>query len=117
MAEVFGLIGPGIPWASVQLDVGEAVRPTLALEMPLTTRPDRDAGWPLFVGELIRRRMCSPDKGAAALAWIGEDTYDLPGVPWLVRVQRSLDIKLIVTASGSIEAKAYLCLRPSFALA
>ncbi|WP_394823104.1 hypothetical protein [Pendulispora albinea] len=115
-ADFLSLLGAHVPLASVQLDLGDAVRPTLALEFPLLTRPDRDPRWSAFIESLVARGLASPEKGRAALGWIGDATYDLPGAPWLTNVQRQLDIKLVLSADGTCEAKAYLCFHPRFVL-
>jgi hypothetical protein len=56
------------------------------------------------------------EKAEAALRWIGDATGEVAGAPWLVNVQRQLDVKLVLRADGSCEAKAYLCFHPRYVL-
>jgi len=113
-AQFLELLGERFPFASVQLDLGDTVRPTLALEFPLLTQPERDPAWAHFIDALVARGLASPSKGQGALDWIGDATHDLPGAPWLTNLQRQLDVKLVLSADGACEAKAYLCFHPRF---
>lgn len=117
LQQLLALLAGHFPRLSVQLDLGEVVRPTLALEFPLTTRPDRDPRWRQFIDALVDLGLCDPDKGRASLDWIGDETVDLPEADWLVQIQRRLDIKVILGPDGRLEAKAYLCSRPQHVLA
>ena len=46
-----------------------------------------------------------------------QPNHDLSDVPWLVNVQRQLDVKMVLSAHGDVEAKAYLGFHPRFVLA
>ena len=109
------LLGEHFTHASVQLDLGEAVRPTLALEFPLP-RSGEDPAWKRFMASVVACGLADAEKAEAALQWIGDATGELPGAPWLVNVQRQLDVKLVLRADGSCEAKAYLCFHPRYVL-
>ncbi|WP_394836669.1 hypothetical protein LVJ94_07150 [Pendulispora rubella] len=109
------LLGGHFTHASVQLDLGEAVRPTLALEFPLPRSGD-DPAWKRFMAGLVARGLADVEKAESALRWIGDATGQVTGAPWLVHVQRQLDVKLVLRADGTCEAKAYLCFHPRFVL-
>ena len=110
------LIGDRFSRLSVQLDVGTSIGPQLAIEFPMTTRPDRDPAWVDFMDRLAEAGLCHPAKAQSALDWIGEETVDLPDAEWLVSIDRRLDVKVIANERGALEAKAYLCFHPRYVL-
>ncbi|WP_394846846.1 hypothetical protein LZC95_05195 [Pendulispora brunnea] len=115
-AEIHGWLGTHFEMASVQLDLGETVRPSLAMEFPLPSRDGNHPAWRAFMRILIDRGLASAEKSRAALDWMGDATHDLPETPWLVNLQRQLDVKVSLSADGELTAKAYLGFCPSFVL-
>jgi hypothetical protein len=110
-AELLALLGTHFRRASVQLDLGEQIGPTMAIEFPRVAESGADPAWQTFMDALVERGLAEPHKARAALAWIGYQTDDLPGAAWLVGISRQLDVKLSL-GRESCEAKAYLAFHP-----
>lgn len=67
---------------TVCLDVGSEISPRLGLECAVQERPGWENRSAAFLGKLIAKGLCTPEKSAALLAWPGcTDPRDLPG-PW-----------------------------------
>lgn len=110
------ILGSGCARPAVHFDVGESVRPTIAFDFYLRTRPSETPSWARALDRLVEGGTCDRDRGQAALDWIGDETVDLPGAEWLVNIDRQLFFKLLPRLDGSIEAKAYLCIQHRYAL-
>jgi hypothetical protein len=113
-AELVGLIRSHVRRASVQLDLGDRVGPTLAVEFPRIADAGADPAWQRFMAALVERGLAEPARAAAALSWIGRRTEDLPDAAWLVTLERQLDVKLVLGPDGACQAKAYLAFHPGY---
>jgi hypothetical protein len=109
-------LGIDDPLLQLNLDVGEAVRPLLGLETALLARPEGSNRSALLLQRLASAGAAHSGRAAAALAWIGQETLDLAGLDWPVRIQRKALIKLVLDAGGGLAAKAYLFFRAGYAL-
>jgi hypothetical protein len=92
------------------------VRPTIAFDLNLRTRPSESPLWGRALDRLVQAGKCDRDLGQAALSWIGDETVELQGAEWLVNIDRQLFFKLLPRLDGSIDAKAYLCVQHRYAL-
>lgn len=101
----YPIFGNGCQRFSVQVDLGETVRPNLAWEH------FRMAGdgplWRGFLGAMVERGLCDAPRAQDLLAWLGQDLVRSPLTPWPVEVIRQLDVKLVMRPEG-MYAKAYL---------
>ncbi|HEX5716373.1 MAG TPA: hypothetical protein VF179_09450 [Thermoanaerobaculia bacterium] len=112
-AELFGEDGRRCVQTSVDVDE-DGLAPGLTLEDSISSpaRPEERT----FLRRLVERGLCEPDKEEAVLAWVGEETVQLPDADWLIRVSRKLSIKVMVDAEGCASVKAYLLFHARYTL-
>ncbi|PTL79157.1 hypothetical protein [Vitiosangium sp. GDMCC 1.1324] len=105
-------LGPGWGYLHVQLELEEGgrVRPTVAFDYTLRGTSRESPDWERFIQHLAHVGVCTPERGLAALEWIGSETVRFPGAKWPIRLNRTLFFKLVAHPDESLEAKAYLCL-------
>jgi len=115
-ALLLDLLGPGRNRTNVELDLGARVGPVLGVlyEPPAASRDPRS--WERTLERLVALGVCDPAKARAAMQWLGAETVDLPGAEWLVSIQRDLGIKMAIFPDGRLEAKAYFCYCPRYAI-
>jgi hypothetical protein len=107
---------PAVARATVCLDAGEQLQPTLGLEVVATH-------WPSLFDELIRGTLCRPEKADAVLAWQSDVTPAecekwpaaliaqslLRPRDWLGVFRRAIShVKLTWRGPGAVGAKGYL---------
>ncbi|MGK4009181.1 hypothetical protein WMF31_41665 [Sorangium sp. So ce1036] len=109
---------PGRPRGllAIHFEIGDAVRPTVALDFRPHDRPNESPAWRALLDRLVDLDVCDRARGQAALDWAGTQLVDLPEAAWSMHVQRDLFFKLRVQPDGSLEAKAYLGILSSYAL-
>ncbi len=64
------------------LDVGRDFSPRAGFECFLQWQPGREARWAAFIGNLVERGMCAPDKADALMHWPGYTDPASTAVPW-----------------------------------
>ncbi|MGK4009179.1 hypothetical protein WMF31_41655 [Sorangium sp. So ce1036] len=116
LALMLDLLGLPRGLLAVHFEIGDAVRPTVALDFKSRARPNESPVWRGLLDRLVDLGACDRARGQAALDWAGTQLVDLPEAAWSMRVQRELMFKLRVQADGSLEAKAYLGIFSSYAL-
>ena len=122
VAEAEALLTPFADSLALALDVGDGgVRPRVGLELRLARQPTEESRWDGLLARLVERRLCRPERRAAALAWPGvrlaPPALEAPhlaaqrallGPRVLPIIRRRINhAKLVVRADGSLEAKAY----------
>jgi hypothetical protein len=95
----------------LNLDVGaDGVGPRISIEYFLCRREQvrgrlREAA---FLDRLVERGLCTPRRGKEAAAGLGVSLHRLPHEMWESLVTFRLNhVKLVYTADGAVEAKAY----------
>ncbi|MGK4009185.1 hypothetical protein WMF31_41685 [Sorangium sp. So ce1036] len=101
---------------AVHFELGDAVRPTVALDFRPRARPNESSVWRALLERLVDLGVCDRGRGQAALDWMGTQLVDLPEAAWSMHVQRDLFFKLRVQPDGSLEIKAYLGILSSYAV-
>ena len=106
--------GPGeIGATMLHLDIVEGLTPRIGLEYAFDRRAQlfpRGERQPLLE-HLCRAGLCTEPKKLGLLAWPGASCATLAHEIWRSRLVRLLNhVKIVHDTSGSVEAKAYLCL-------
>jgi len=111
----------GVERLHLSFDVAEAVLPRIGIEGSFPRQPSREPRWAALFERLVERRLCSPAKRDAALAWTGYDTFWTAAERWPVAAigprgvcLRTLSHVKVVCAPGrEPEAKVYLVFGPA----
>ncbi|MEH2253626.1 prenyltransferase/squalene oxidase repeat-containing protein [Nostoc sp.] len=106
------------------LDVGTKIYPQIGLECFFEQQSGLDPRWSPFLDDLVVKRLCTPEKRDALLAWIGSTIPSNIKEPWASHLiaesllqspenlsildRRLSHIKLTYKPECSLEAKAYI---------
>ena len=143
--EIFGLdpagilaylerIGPDlVPWVRdsaalfvgaerihLSLDIGAEILPRIGIEGSFSHLPRREPRWRELFDRLVDSGLCAPEKGDAALAWPGSDSFWTAPERWPAKPRpaagfcvRSLShVKVVCRPDRDPEAKVYLMFGP-----
>ncbi|HET6763772.1 MAG TPA: hypothetical protein VFH27_08865 [Longimicrobiaceae bacterium] len=97
--------------AMVQVDMAGSANARVGIEYALDRAPQASGALPrgAFLDALVRRGLCAPAKRAALAEWPGAALHELAHQLWPSVVSRRVNhVKLVLGASGPVEAKAYL---------
>jgi len=106
--EVLTLLGADDLHLPVYLDLGEEIRAGLGVEFTAPGRQGARETWQVFLQRLVDTGLATADETTAVLGWRGTTTVDVPEIEPLLRLQRALGIKIVLSAAGEMTAKAYL---------
>jgi len=125
MDEIVEELLPFVDELTLDIDVGDGVRPKVGLECNLDRDPSR-ARWGKWLEHLVDRKLCTPTKRDGLMAWLGVSTQrDQPEL-WpenLVRVSQRMPgmvsgcarkvnhLKLVYQPGQPLQMKAYLAVR------
>lgn len=113
--ELFELFPGTYDYLHVQVELSEQVEPKLAFDFNLSATPARSRHWSEFAAGLASSVCCDREKLSAALRWVRSRRVQLTGDDIPVRIDQQLFFK-VSSLPDSIEAKAYLCFHPHYAL-
>jgi len=103
----------------VDLAVGDTVAPMIGFAFSqslMTTQLGEDAELIALLDRCVESKLCSAEKRTALLGWPGRASRKYQRYAWPARLMRWLDVKIVCTADGSVEAKGYLGFAPRFSL-
>lgn len=96
---------------AIQIEISDVLEPWLDLEFMLDAPPSRDPRWEPLLHSLGSQPFVMNDKLEAAIAFVErEDPVSL----WPLRVVRRLQLKVRISPSDVMTAKAYLAFAPCF---
>jgi hypothetical protein len=110
----------GVERLHLSFDVTDALLPRIGIEGSFPRQPSREPRWAALFERLVERRLCSPAKRDAALAWTGYDTFWTAPERWPVAAigprgvcLRALShVKVVCAPDREPEAKVYLVFGP-----
>jgi hypothetical protein len=108
------VLGGGASLQHVQVELGDEVRPVLAIDFMSGALPSQTRRWGQFVRRLAATGCAERDKLDAALGWMASRRIQFPGDLAPARIDQQLFFKL-TTTPDSLEAKAYLGVQPRYA--
>ena len=115
VARALQLFGDDFRQVGVQLAIGDALRPTLGLEVYVSGGPATLPAWSRSLAALAEAGVCDRGKADALLAWWGKEVVRLACTPWPVLLERQFYLKLAL-APGELVAKGYLAAFPSYTI-
>lgn len=100
----------------LSFDVTDTILPRIGVEGSYPRQPSREPRWEILLERLVQRRLCSPEKKDALLAWPGYDTFWTAPGRWPVAeigpqgfcVRALSHLKVVCRPDRQPEAKAYL---------
>ena len=98
--------------AIVHVDVGESIDGAVGLEYPLARHPQLagEVAESAMLDNLVARRLVSAAVAAALRDWAGYEERTLAHELWpSVIVRRVNHLKLVLSATGALHLKLYLC--------
>jgi hypothetical protein len=118
--EEVATIFEGVERLHLSFDVTDAILPRIGIEGSFPRRPTREPRWEILCERLVRRRLCSPEKKDAVLAWPGYDTFWTAPERWPIAemgprgicIRLLSHVKVVCVPDREPEAKAYLVFGP-----
>jgi hypothetical protein len=110
----------GVERLHLSLDVTSEISPRIGIEGSYPRQPQREPRWEDLFARLVEKRLCSPGKRDAALAWPGYDTFWTASGRWPVAeagirgfcVRTLSHLKVVCRPGREPEAKVYLTFGP-----
>ncbi len=110
----------GVERLHLSFEVADAVLPRIGIEGSFPRQPSREPRWAALFERLVERRLCSPAKRDAALAWTGYDTFWTAAERWPLAAigprgvcLRTLShVKVVCAPDREPEAKVYFVFGP-----
>jgi len=107
--KLFAAVGTEMGRAGVQIEIGEGgVDQYLATETYLVDGERSRAAALAMFRRLDEVGVIDPAKAEATIEWLGSDTIDDPEEAWLVGINRSAVVKIVLRPGLQLEAKSYL---------
>lgn len=111
----------GVERLHLSFDVTDRVLPRIGIEGSFPRQPSREPRWRGLFERLEQQGLCGPEKGDAALAWPGYDTFWTAAGRWPVAalgprgvcIRTLSHVKVVCAPNRAPEAKAYLAFGPS----
>jgi len=113
--DIIDRYGFGRPIAKLDVALGPELGKRLGFELWFPGSPEIEPRWIALFERLVADDLCSPMEARALSTWPGHDDVNLDGLGWPLRLERSLELKL-VCEGPSRSAKAYLGFATHFAL-
>jgi len=118
--EEVSTIFEGVERLHLSFDVTDTILPRIGIEGSYPRQPSREPRWEILLERLIQRRLCSPEKKDAALAWPGYDTFWTAPERWPITemgprgicIRTLSHLKVVCAPDREPEAKAYLTFGP-----
>jgi hypothetical protein len=109
------LIGGGMELVHAQIELGDGVRPRVAIDFESLVPAAESRRWHAFVERLTKAGCCERELALAAVNWLKSRPVRLPGENLPLRMDQQLFFKVTSSPDG-LEAKAYLLFQPRHAL-